>query len=92
MDQTICLRADSHPLHAVTVGGGASCDGGKNIAADADVYKRQLVATVLANSIHYNNLDVIETGYGISLRPLSIFANEVYKDCDTHRFAVKRCV
>lgn len=22
-------------------------------------------------------------------RPLSIFANEVYKDCDTHRFAVK---
>ncbi|MEM5779925.1 MAG: fructose-bisphosphatase class III, partial [Lawsonibacter sp.] len=50
---------------------------------------RTLVATVLANSIHYNNLDVIETGYGISLRPLSIFANEVYKDCDTHRFAVK---
>ena len=50
---------------------------------------RTLVATVLANSIHYNNLDVIETGYGISLRPLSIFANEVYRDCDTHRFAVK---
>jgi len=50
---------------------------------------RTLVATVLANSIHYNNLDVIETGYGISLRPLSIFANEEYKDCDTHRFAVK---
>ena len=50
---------------------------------------RTLVATVLANSIHYNNLEVIETGYGISLRPLSIFANEVYKDCDTHRFAVK---
>ena len=50
---------------------------------------RTLVATVLANSIHYNNLDVIETGYGISLRPLSIFANEVYKDCDTHCFEVK---
>jgi len=50
---------------------------------------RTLVATVLSNSIHYNNLDVIETGYGISLRPLSIFANEVYKDCDTHRFTVK---
>jgi len=50
---------------------------------------RTLVATVLSNSIHYNNLDVIETGYGISLRPLSIFANEVYKDCDTRRFAVK---
>ena len=50
---------------------------------------RTLVATVLANSIHYNNLEVIETGYGISLRPLSIFANEVYQNCDTHRFAVK---
>ena len=50
---------------------------------------RTLVATVLSNSIHYNNLEVIETGYGISLRPLSIFANEVYQDCDTHRFAVK---
>ena len=50
---------------------------------------RTLVATVLANSIHYNNLEVIETGYGISLRPLSVFANEVYRDCDVHRFAGK---
>ena len=50
---------------------------------------RTLVATVLANSIRYNNLDVIETGYGISLRPLSIFANEIYKDTDTHCFKVK---
>ena len=50
---------------------------------------RTLVATVLANSIRYNNLDVIETGYGISLRPLSIFANDVYKDSPTHRFNVK---
>jgi len=50
---------------------------------------RTLVATVLSNSIRYNNLDVIETGYGISLRPLSVFANEVYKKCDTHRFNVK---
>lgn len=50
---------------------------------------RTLVATVLSNSIRYNNLDVIETGYGISLRPLSIFANEVYKDSDTEQFKVK---
>ena len=50
---------------------------------------RTLVATVLSNSIRYNNLDVIETGYGISLRPLSVFANEVYKRCDTHCFHVK---
>lgn len=50
---------------------------------------RTLVATVLSNSIHYNNLEVVETGYGISLRPLSVFANEVYKSCDVSRFAVK---
>ena len=50
---------------------------------------RTLVATVLANSLRYNNLDVIETGYGISLRPLSVFANEVYHNCDTHQFTVK---
>ena len=50
---------------------------------------RTLVATVLSNSIRYNNLDVIETGYGISLRPLSIFANEVYRDCNTKQFKVK---
>ncbi len=50
---------------------------------------RTLVATVLSNSIHYNNLDVIETGYGISLRPLSIFANEVYENSDTSCFNVK---
>ena len=50
---------------------------------------RTLVATVLSNSIRYNNLDVIETGYGISFRPLSVLANEVYKNCDTHGFNVK---
>ena len=50
---------------------------------------RTLVATVLSNSIHYNNLMVVERGYGISLRPLSVFANEVYKDCDVSCFKVK---
>ncbi|BDF69821.1 fructose-1,6-bisphosphatase class 3 [Oscillospiraceae bacterium] len=50
---------------------------------------RTLVATVLSNSIHYNNLEVIETGYGISLRPLALFANEVYRDTDCSRFAIK---
>ena len=50
---------------------------------------RTLVATVLVNSIRYNNLDVIETGYGISLRPLSVFADEFYRDCDVSQFAVK---
>ncbi len=50
---------------------------------------RTLVATVLANSLRYNNLEVIETGYGISLRPLAVFAGEVYKDCSVDQFAVK---
>lgn len=50
---------------------------------------RTLVATVISNSIHYNNLEVVETGYGISLRPLSVFANEVYKHHDVSQFAVK---
>ena len=50
---------------------------------------RTLVATVLVNSIRYNNLETIETGYGISLRPLSVFADEVYKNCDISQFAVK---
>ena len=50
---------------------------------------RTLVATVLLNSLRYNNLDVIETGYGISLRPLSVFANEVYKHCTTGCFNIK---
>ena len=50
---------------------------------------RTLVATVLSNSLHYNNLEVVETGYGISLRPLSVFANERYKHCDVSRFSVK---
>ena len=49
---------------------------------------RAMVSIVLSNAIHYNNIDGIETGYGISLRPLSVLANEVYKDCDTHRFKV----
>ncbi len=50
---------------------------------------RTLVATVLLNSLRYNNLEVIETGYGISLRPLSVFAEEFYRDCDISRFQVK---
>lgn len=50
---------------------------------------RTCVATVLSNSINYNNLDVIETGYGISLRPLSLFADEVYDGADVSCFKPK---
>ena len=50
---------------------------------------RTCIATVLNNSITYKNLDVIEIGYGISLRPLALFAEEAYKYSDVSRFMPK---
>ena len=50
---------------------------------------RTCIATVLNNSITYKNLDVIEVGYGISLRALSLFADEVYKDADVSNYMPK---
>lgn len=50
---------------------------------------RTAIATVLNNSITYKNLDVIEIGYGISLRALTLFADEVYKDSDISVFMPK---
>ena len=35
-------------------------------------------AAVVRNSLHYGNTDVLERGYGISLRPLTIFASNIY--------------
>ncbi|MFY9197699.1 MAG: fructose-1,6-bisphosphatase [Acutalibacteraceae bacterium] len=50
---------------------------------------RVCIATVLANSVLYNNLEVIEAGYGISLRPLAMFANDVYAQTDTECFETR---
>ena len=50
---------------------------------------RLCIATVLNNSITYKNLDVIEIGYGISLRPLALFAEEVYTGSDISAFLPK---
>lgn len=50
---------------------------------------RTCIATVLSNSITYHNLEMIETGYGISLRPLALFADEVYRDADVSCFTPK---
>ena len=36
------------------------------------------IAAVVRNSLHYSNTDVLERGYGISLRPLTIFASNLY--------------
>lgn len=45
------------------------------------------IATVLRIASSYNSFDVLEDGYGINLRPLSMFAADVYKDdaCDAFR-------
>lgn len=38
------------------------------------------IATVLRIATKYNSFDVLEDGYGINLRPLSMFADAVYRD------------
>ena len=50
---------------------------------------RTCIATVLNNSITYKNLDVVEIGYGISLRPLSLFASDVYSQSDVSNYMPK---
>ncbi len=37
------------------------------------------IATVLRIATNYNSFDVLEDGYGINLRPLSMFADDVYR-------------
>ncbi|MDY4000700.1 MAG: fructose-1,6-bisphosphatase [Blautia sp.] len=36
------------------------------------------IATVIRNSIRYDNLDILEDGYGINMLPLATFAMEAY--------------
>ncbi len=45
------------------------------------------IAQVVVTSVKYGNLDTLEVGYGISLRPLATMAMEVYADdpCDAFR-------
>ncbi|MBP3721766.1 MAG: fructose-bisphosphatase class III, partial [Selenomonadaceae bacterium] len=40
------------------------------------------VATVVRNSLRYNNTDVLERGYGINLRPFITFAAHSYPDAN----------
>ncbi|MCI9449054.1 MAG: fructose-1,6-bisphosphatase [Clostridiales bacterium] len=39
-----------------------------------------LIANVIRIALSYNSLDVLEDGYGLNLRPLSVFAAETYAD------------
>ena len=47
------------------------------------------IAVALCNSINYNNLEFLEEGYGINLRPLAIFAAKVYKNSNISCFKTK---
>ena len=40
------------------------------------------IAAVVRNSIAYRNMQVLESGYGISLRPLTVFAEKAYPHLD----------
>ena len=45
---------------------------------------RALIANVIRISTQYNNFDLLEDGYGINLRALAVFANNIYyhDSCD----------
>ncbi len=47
------------------------------------------IANALNNAFSYGNLDTIEVGYGISLRPLAQFAANTYSDTDLTCFMPK---
>mgnify|MGYP002511578795 CR=1 FL=1 len=44
------------------------------------------ICNVLRIAISYNSFDVLEDGYGINLRPLSMFAANAYRDDPCERF------
>lgn len=50
---------------------------------------KALTAACIANAVSYNNIDMLETGYGINLRPLYEFAMNVYGDDPCDLFAPK---
>ncbi|OUO39822.1 fructose-bisphosphatase class III [Megamonas hypermegale] len=49
------------------------------------------IATVIRNSVSYNNTAVLEKGYAISLRPLSSLASKLYPDKNLNT-AMKRTI
>jgi len=50
---------------------------------------RTCISIALNNSFTYGNLDTIEVGYGINLRPLALFATETYANSDLNCFMPK---
>ena len=48
-----------------------------------------LIANVIRIALGYNGFDVLEDGYGLNLRPLSVFAAEAYADDECALFMPK---
>lgn len=51
---------------------------------------KSCIANVVRICSRYNNIDTLEEGYGINIRPLATFAIETYKDDDCHNFYPKQ--
>ena len=47
------------------------------------------ICGVLRNSLAYNNMDILERGYGIPLRPLTLFAEKLYPDLSPEKAALQ---
>ena len=47
------------------------------------------IAAVLRNSLAYNNMDILERGYGIPLRPLTLFAEKLYPGMPPEKAALQ---
>jgi len=45
------------------------------------------ITNVIRQNMSYNNFDMLEVGYGINLRPLAVFASEIYKEDPCELFA-----
>ncbi|MBQ8537016.1 MAG: fructose-1,6-bisphosphatase [Clostridia bacterium] len=46
-------------------------------------------AAVVRNSLNYNNMEILENGYGIPLRPLALFAEKLYPDLEPEKAALE---
>lgn len=47
------------------------------------------IATVIRNSIRYDNMDILEDGYGINMMPLAAFAIDAYASDPCDVFSIK---
>ena len=47
------------------------------------------IAAVVRNSLSYNNMEILENGYGIPLRPLTLFAEKLYPDMKPEKAALE---